>query len=203
MDGYGYLFSILPHPDLVDGERHRPGEVVHRFAVGPLVEYVADPEKEHDGRRGSEVARQHSGGDRRRVEHRNLDLTLHQAFQPFEDVLERADNRYVFAYIQRQQEQPDHPPGKRREQLVLKLTVQRASGLRGDERLRAVEVEAEFCYFVDEICPVAGVVYNGVTGAVIDRDLPDARNASEIIFEYIGFFKGHVPFRGVDPHSAV
>ena len=203
MDGYGYLFSILPHPDLVDAERHSPGEVVDRFAVGPLVEYVADSQQEHDGRRGSEVARQHSGGDRRRVEHGNLDLTLHQALEPFEDVLERADNRYVFAYIQRQQEPPDHPPGKRREQLVLKLTVQRASGLRGDERLRAFEVEAEPRYSVDEICPVAGVVYNGVTGAVIDRDLPDARDASEIIFEYIGVFEGHVPFGGVDPHSAV
>ena len=68
-DGDEQLGFAGLQPYLVDVQRHRTGQIGDRLLVRPLLQNFTQPQHEHDGACGVEVAAHHRDGHGRRVEH--------------------------------------------------------------------------------------------------------------------------------------
>lgn len=75
-DGGQYLRVVHLQPHLVNVQGHGPGQVGHRLLVGPLLQNFAQPQHEHHGPGGVEVAPEHGHRHGGGVQHGNGQLPV-------------------------------------------------------------------------------------------------------------------------------
>ncbi len=89
-DGNQYLRIAPLQPYLVHIQDMAPARSATDFLWGPLLQKFAQPQHEHDGAGGGEVAPNHRDGDGGGVQHRHGELAVPQGRQPLPDVLHGA-----------------------------------------------------------------------------------------------------------------
>ena len=125
---------IRLQPNLVDIERHGLRQIRHGLLMRPLIEDVTHAEQEHDRTGRIKVTAQHRDGDCRRVEHRHLDLAVHQAGKAGLDITGRARNSQRRAKRVRKEELADCTAADSKHKLVLIFTSQRPAAMLGRKR---------------------------------------------------------------------
>ena len=68
------LLPVTKKPHLFNIQRHAPGQIAHRFFMGPFLQNFSDAQQEHDGSCRIKISAEHRYADGRRVQHRHLQL---------------------------------------------------------------------------------------------------------------------------------
>ena len=80
------FLAILTQPNTTYIQRHTPGQVPNGLFVGPLLQKFSDTEQEHNGRRRIHIPPDERNTDRRRIQHRYLQLSPPQAVNTHTDI---------------------------------------------------------------------------------------------------------------------
>ena len=125
-DGDEQLGFAGLQPYLVDVQRHRTGQIGDRLLVRPLLQNFTQPQHEHDGACGVEVAAHHRDGHGRRVEHGDGEFAVQQGTESCADVFDRAEQRDGRLHRNRQEQPRERAAADGKDELVLILAVERA-----------------------------------------------------------------------------
>ena len=190
-DGNQYLRIAPLQPYLVHIQGHGPGQIGHRLLVGPLLQNFAQPQHEHDGAGGGEVAPNHRDGDGGGVQHRHGELAVPQGRQPLPDVLHGAVQGHGRGDGGGEEQLGEDTAHHRHGQLVLELPVQSTGGVLRHQFHGLGLGEGEGSQCADHGAALAGVAHHGILCAVIDRDLRDTVYAAKIVFQQIRLMQRH------------
>ena len=190
-DGGQYLGIAHLKPYMIHVQAHGSGQIGHGFLVSPLLQYLAQPQHEHDRPGGGEVTpcdgHRHGGS----IQHCHGQLAVPQRFQSLLDVLHRAENRQRRGDGHRQEQLGDAPPHDGHGQLVLKLPVQSAGGVLRHQIHSLGLGERESGQRGDDCAALRGIKHHGVLRPVIDLDLRYAGHIAQIVFQYVRLMQRH------------
>ena len=122
-------------PDFVHIQGHGLREISNRLFVRPLVKNITDAQQEHDRARRLEVLTQHRDRNRRRIQHRHLNLLMQQTVKPGLDIRHGAHDRDQRAHRARDEQLLHTAPAQRCNQLVLKFAAHGAAAMLRSECL--------------------------------------------------------------------
>ena len=200
-DGDEQLGLAGLQPDLVDVQGHRAREIGDGLLVRPLLEDLAQPQHEHDGARGIEIAAEHRDRHGRGVEHGDGELAVPEGLEPLLDVLDRAEQRDGRRDGIGQEQPGERAAADRKDKLVLILAVELPGGMLRHERDGLLRSEGEGGQRPDERGPVRLVGDDGVLRAVKDLDGGDAGDIFQIIFQNIGLAQRHAAAGKMHAHT--
>ena len=123
-------FTSQPYP--IDLQRHGARQIIDRLAVGPFLQDLADPQKEHDRRRGAVVAAQDGSGDRAGVEDRHFKPASGEAVKSFCDKAEAITGNPYSAQETREEERAETVSQNGQHELFLVMAAECAPGVLGD-----------------------------------------------------------------------
>ena len=195
-----YGAGVCLFPDLVHIQGHGLCEIGNGLLVRPLVENVANAQQEHDRACRLEVLAQHRNGDRRCVQHRHLDLPVHQARHTGLDIRHGTRDRDQRAHRARNEQLLDAAPAQRCDKLVLKITIQGAAAVLRRERLLLGIGKGR-----ERLCnrfPRPVVADHGVAGAVIDCRFCDAGDPIQVCLQNVRLLQRHGTLHCMHAHTA-
>ena len=99
-----YRTGVRLFPNLIHIQGHSLREVSNGLLVRPFIENVANAQQEHDRACRLEVLTQHRDRDRRRIQHRHLNLLVQQTVKPGLDIRHGAHDRDQRAHSARDEQ---------------------------------------------------------------------------------------------------
>ena len=188
-------------PYLVDVQRHCARKIRNGLLVRPLLQNFAQPQHEHDGARGVEVAAHHRDGHGGRIEHGDGKPAVQQGAQTCADVLDRAEQGDRRPHRDGQEQPRERAAADGKDELVLILAVERAGRMLRQAGNRPLRCEGERRKRPHDVRARVGIGDDGVLRPVEDLDGRDAANALQIIFQQIRFAQRHAAKREMHAHT--
>ena len=188
-------------PDAVHVQGHAPGQVVHGFLVGPLLQQLAQAQQEHDGAGGREVSAGHGDADGQGVQDLHMQLAPEETLHALDQVGNGAVQCIRRGEGRGQQSRAQGLGDDLEDQLLLVLPVQCPPGVGGgqfgDLGGRIGEAAEEGQKFL----PVSLIPDNGAAGAIMDRDLLGSGPGTEIGFQQVSLVQGHPVLHHLHPDT--
>ena len=170
-------------PDAVHVQGHAPGQVVHGFLVGPLLQQLAQAQQEHDGTGGREVSAGHGDADGQGVQQFHVQFTLPQTLDALHQVRNGAIQRVSRGQRRREKGRTQGLGHDLHHQLFLILPVQRPPGVGGGQLGDLGGRIGEAAEEGQKFLPVALIPDNGAAGALMHGDLLGGGPGAEIGFQ--------------------
>ena len=196
------LGAVGKKPDMIHLQAHDGSRIGYRFFVRPLLQYLAQTEHKHHRACGGIISPHDRYRDGGRVQNGDRQLSVPQSAQTFPDISDRTVDRQCRGERRRQEqfaETAGHDGGR---QLVLKLPIQHAGRVIGNQsqRFRLGKREARQC--ADHVPALCGILHHGILRPVIDLYRCHAVHSPQIVFQYICLPQRHAPATQMHPDAS-
>ena len=199
------IAGFTSEPDPVDLQRHRARQIVHRFAMGPFLQDLADPEKEHDRRSCAVITAQDRGCDRAGVQDRHFKFSPGQTAESVRGKTDAVADDPDLAHKIREKESAEAVSQNSQYKSGLIPAIEGPPRVLGHQRSGLFILIGKDLQRLDDhlsCVHTGGIEDDRVAGPVIDLDFSDKRLIQKIVFQKIRLFQRHAAPENVDPHSS-